>query len=114
VLAEAALGKAESSHGRRLTAPDPEDPALLPYSEAAVSETLDSLILDLLEWIGPVPRPYSEVMEAWRTSCPQLAVWEEADRRGFLARARESGGREVIGISALGAAELRKRSPAAS
>ena len=23
-------------------------------------------------------------MEAWRTSCPRLPVWEEADRRGFV------------------------------
>jgi len=35
-----------------------------------VTNTVDALILDLLEWIGPRPRPYAEVIEAWRTSCP--------------------------------------------
>jgi len=32
------------------------------------SERVDSLVLDLLEWIGAEPRPYGEVLEAWRTS----------------------------------------------
>jgi hypothetical protein len=39
-----------------------------------MSETVDALILDLLAWIGAEPRPYAEVMEAWRTSCPRLPV----------------------------------------
>jgi hypothetical protein len=51
-----------------------------------VSGTVDALVLDLLEWIGPNPRPYAEVLEAWRTSCPRLPVWEDANDRGFIAR----------------------------
>ena len=47
---------------------------------------MEALILDLLEWIGPAPRPYAETMDAWRTSCPRLPVWEEANERGFIAR----------------------------
>ena len=43
------------------------------------TETVDALVLDLLEWIGPAPRPYDEVLDAWRTSCPRLPVWEEAN-----------------------------------
>jgi hypothetical protein len=39
-----------------------------------MSDTVDTLVLDLLEWIGPHPRPYAEVPEAWRTSCPRLPV----------------------------------------
>src|SRR5262249_38687005 len=46
--------------------------------------TVENLILDLLEWLGPEPRPYPQVMEAWRTSCPKLPVWEEANDRGFI------------------------------
>jgi hypothetical protein len=49
-----------------------------------VSDTVDTLMLDLLEWIGSSPRPYAEVLEAWRTSCPSLPVWEEANDRGFI------------------------------
>ncbi len=47
---------------------------------------MDALILDLLAWLGPAPRPYAEVMEAWRTSCPRLPVWEDANERGFIER----------------------------
>lgn len=52
----------------------------------SVFDTVESLILDLLEWIGPSSRPYAEVIEAWRTSCPRLPVWEDANERGLLER----------------------------
>jgi hypothetical protein len=56
-----------------------------------VSETgLDSLVFDLVEWVGKEPRTYRQVMDAWRTSCPRLTVWEEALDRGLLARKGES------------------------
>ena len=54
-------------------------------------QELEPLILDLLEWVGPDGRHYEEVMEAWRTSCPRLPVWEEATARGLLERARREG-----------------------
>ncbi len=53
------------------------------------------LILDLVEWVAKEPRPYAEVMDAWRTSCPKLAVWEEAVDRGLLA-SRASAGEGVL------------------
>lgn len=65
----------------------------------------DALVLDLLEWIGSSPRPYAEVMDAWRTSCPRLPVWEEATQRGFVVRAVQ-GGAAVISLSPAGAAHL--------
>lgn len=48
--------------------------------------TLDSLVLDMLEWLAKEPRSYKQTMDAWRTSCPRLAVWEEALDRGLIAR----------------------------
>ncbi len=33
---------------------------------ASMTDTLDPLVLDLLEWIDHAPRSYTEVMEAWR------------------------------------------------
>ena len=68
------------------------------------SPEVDALVLDLLEWIGPAARPYGEVLEAWRTSCPRLPVWEEAHARGFLVRERVPNQGEMIAASALGAA----------
>ncbi|HEX5823576.1 MAG TPA: hypothetical protein VFY18_03860 [Candidatus Limnocylindrales bacterium] len=71
-----------------------------------MSETVDNLILDLLEWIGPGQRPYTETMEAWRTSCPRLPVWEDATDLGFIERHRQPGGIAFVSVTASGAAHL--------
>jgi len=73
-----------------------------------MSENVDSLVLDLLEWIGPAPRPYGEVIDAWRTSCPRLPVWEDASERGFLVRRNESGNGAMVAVTPLGEAHLRE------
>jgi hypothetical protein len=72
------------------------------------SDTVDTLILDLLEWMGPHSRPYAEVLEAWGTSCPRLPVWEDASDRGFIARRRAPGRGALVSVSAAGAEHLRK------
>jgi hypothetical protein len=54
-------------------------------------EKLDPLILDMVEWVAREPRAYADVMDAWRTSCPRLTVWEDAVDRGFVARERADG-----------------------
>jgi hypothetical protein len=69
---------------------------------------VDALILDLLEWLGPEPRPYAEVLDAWRTSCPRLPVWEEANDRGLIARRRAREGGVVVAVSAAGTEHLRR------
>jgi hypothetical protein len=51
-----------------------------------MADTLDPLVLDLVEWIAHKPRPYAEVIETWRTSCPRLTVWEDAVDRGYVVR----------------------------
>jgi hypothetical protein len=56
-----------------------------------MSDRLDPLILDLVEWVAKEPRAYAEVMDTWRTSCPRLTVWEDAVDRGFLTRERGDG-----------------------
>jgi hypothetical protein len=72
-----------------------------------VPDPVDALILDLLEWLGTGLRPYDEVMEGWRTSCPRLPVWEEANARGFLTRHHEHG-QALISVSPAGADHLRR------
>ena len=73
-----------------------------------VPDAVDALILDLLEWVGPAPRPYDEVMEVWRTSCPRLPVWEDANDRGFLTRRHVPGLGQLISVSPAGADHLRR------
>ncbi len=75
-------------------------------------DPVDALILDLLEWIGPQGRPYREVIDAWRTACPRLPVWEEANERGLIECDRHDGSgisETVVSVSALGARRLEER-----
>ena len=61
-----------------------------------MTNALEPLILDLLEWIAARPRTYAEVMEAWRTSCPRLTIWEDANDRGFVVRRPADGGEPLV------------------
>lgn len=67
---------------------------------------LESLISQLLEWIGPAGRPYQEVIEAWRTSCPRLPVWEEAKDRGLIGEEGRSRAGPLVAVTAAGHAWL--------
>lgn len=60
--------------------------------------SIDSLIRDLLEWIASRQRTYDEVMDAWRTSCPKLPVWEEANDRGFVTQHAQNG-RYIVSLT---------------
>jgi D-3-phosphoglycerate dehydrogenase len=72
-----------------------------PTSDAAVAV----LVRDLLAWVGD-ERPYDEVMEVWRTSCPRLPVWEEAVAHGYVAVAVVPGLGRVVTRTDLGRALL--------
>ena len=74
-----------------------------------MSNTVDVLVLDLLEWVGREPRPYAEVMDAWRTSCPRLAVWEEAVARGLLVSQAVAGAGVVVAITPVGLGVLKEQ-----
>ena len=71
-----------------------------------MSDVLTPLTIDLLAWLAPAPRPYAEVMEAWRTSCPRLPVWEDALDAGLVARRQRPGARPTVELTAAGAAYL--------
>jgi hypothetical protein len=71
-------------------------------------DNIDSLILDLLQWIGPKGRPYQETMEAWRTSCPKLPVWEEANLRALLEQVKVDG-KSLVRLTPAGVALLNEK-----
>ena len=71
---------------------------------------VESLILDLLEWVCNRGKPYDEVMDAWRTSCPKLPIWEEANDLGLLAKEPTQHGC-IVRITLLGFLFLRERRP---
>jgi len=68
----------------------------------------EPLILDLVESVALVARPYEEVIEAWRTSCPRLTVWEEASERGLIAMRWEEGGALLVRATEAGRKALAR------
>ncbi len=69
---------------------------------------IESLILDFLEWLAKRDRSYEEVMDAWRTSCPTLPVWEDANDRGLVMKEQVQG-RCIVRITSSGVALLEQR-----
>jgi hypothetical protein len=64
---------------------------------------VEALILDLLAWVEERERTYEEVMNAWRTSCPKLPVWEDANDLGLVEVANG-----IVRITAPGRALLQQ------
>jgi hypothetical protein len=52
------------------------------------------IMIQFLSWVADRPRTYAETMDAWRTSCPRLSVWEDAVIAD-LVRLEGDGGRAV-------------------
>jgi hypothetical protein len=71
-----------------------------------MNDPLEPLILDLLESLRRKPQPRADVMDAWRTSCPRLPVWEEAVSRGFIDQRRQDGQPVVVSLTSSGVAHL--------
>ena len=65
-----------------------------------------ALTADFLAWLAPAPKPYAEVMDAWRTSCPRLTVWEDALDAGLVAHLHIPGRPAMVGVTAKGGALL--------
>lgn len=68
------------------------------------------LKLQMLRWLSECPRSYAETMEAWRTSCPRLSVWEDAvaeDLVQITATATRGQSASRVQLTAKGRALLR-------
>ena len=74
-----------------------------------MSVTLEPLIADFVAWLAKEPRPYAEALEAWRTSCPRLTVWEDARERGLVATRRTHRRELFLEPTAAGLALLAAR-----
>jgi hypothetical protein len=60
------------------------------------------LVLELLRWLAIRPRSYSETMEAWRTSCPRMPVWEDALGNALVAVASDDEGALAVRLTEKG------------
>jgi D-3-phosphoglycerate dehydrogenase len=75
-----------------------------------MSGTVENLVLDLLEWVARKERTYTETMEAWRTSCPRLPIWEDASDTG-LVEIVSSDGRLIVRLTGKGMDMLNGERP---
>ena len=75
-----------------------------------MTDTVQNLILDLVEWVERTERTYEDTMDAWRTSCPRLPVWEDASERGLVERT-VANGRVMVRATSSGLALLKERRP---
>jgi hypothetical protein len=67
-----------------------------------MSEDNQALVLDLVEWVAIKPRLCCDFMEAWRTSCPRLTIWEDAQEQNLVKRYRDEKGMVVIAATEAG------------
>ena len=87
--------------------------------DAEVAATLlpSRNLVEFLGWVASRRRSYAEVMEAWRTSCPRLSVWEDATADD-LVRVEQanaaSQGEAVVQLTERGAALLERARSSAS
>ena len=75
----------------------------------STSDPTRALTLQLLEWLTYRPRTYAEVIEALRTTCPRLSIWEDACIEGLID-CDESRDR-IVSPSAKGHALLVEAAP---
>ena len=74
-----------------------------------------ALTLQMLAWLAGGQRTYGEVMDAWRTSCPRLSIWEDALADSLIVVVRTSNepgkGRSVVELTSEGHALLNGVGP---
>ena len=66
------------------------------------------MVLDLVAWVSETPKPYDEVMVAWRTSCPRLQIWEDAVDHGLVIRRDGGALGQLVEVTAKGQAFLQE------
>jgi hypothetical protein len=72
-------------------------------------ESVSLLTLEFLAWIDGRPRTYAEAMEAWRSTCPQHPVWDDALIEGLIRiESAETMDRSVVILTPRGKALIRK------
>jgi len=49
-----------------------------------MSAPAPALLRDFLLWVAERPRTYAEAMDAWRSSCPRMTIWEDAILDGLV------------------------------
>jgi hypothetical protein len=51
--------------------------------------------VELLSWLDLRQRSYDEAIEAWKSHCPRLTIWDDALIDGLIRIVRGTGGSTV-------------------
>jgi hypothetical protein len=70
-----------------------------------------ALTVDLLLWIDARPRRYDETIDAWKTSCPRLSIWDDAVIEGLARVDRSTEQGPIVVLTPLGREMLGRRAP---
>jgi hypothetical protein len=54
-----------------------------------MSQPVDLLMLEFLDWISSRRRTYTEAMNAWQSTCPRHTIWEDAMIDGYIQLNRQ-------------------------
>ncbi len=71
-----------------------------------MSDSPSLIMVQFLVWVADRPRSYGQTMDAWRTSCPRLSVWEDAVLDEFVRIGH--GDNRAVTLTARGRAVLEK------
>jgi hypothetical protein len=74
-----------------------------------MNDALRLLTVQFLAWVAERPRSYAETMEAWRTSCPRLSVWEDATIEGLVRLEGGAGRQTLVCLTAAGRETLERQ-----
>jgi hypothetical protein len=77
----------------------------------ASSTASAALTRQFLVWVAEGPRTYGEAMDAWRSTCPRLSIWEDAVGDG-LVRLENGGPMNASRVLLTPAGEAVLRKPA--
>jgi hypothetical protein len=67
---------------------------------------ITSSTVELLAWVSDRERSYADVVEAWKSNCPRLAVWDDAVTAGLVTARRDRVALTERGLAALAAGAL--------
>lgn len=71
-----------------------------------MSNSPSLIMIQFLSWVADRPRTYAQAMDAWRTSCPRLSVWEDAVIEDLVRI--DGNGARTVALTKRGAAILQK------
>jgi hypothetical protein len=72
------------------------------------------IMIQFLAWMADRPRNYAQTMEAWRSTCPRLSVWEDAIIEGLVqieSNANCSVSLRTVCLTPRGSATLAQAEP---